>query len=91
MPAFREGIKQHEAEIRAIVVKRSVPTFQNTIEPLEFGGQLLKTVSSVFFNLHSADTNDALDKIANEITPILSDHEDNIYMLPMDALPLIGL
>jgi len=80
MPAFREGIKQHEAEIRAIVVKRSVPTFQNTIEPLEFGGQLLKTVSSVFFNLHSADTNDALDKIANEITPILSDHEDNIYM-----------
>ena len=80
MPAFKEGIKQHQAEVTAIANNKNAATFSNTIEALEFSGVLLKKVSSVFFNLHSADTNDGLDKIANEITPILSEHNDNIYL-----------
>ncbi len=80
IPAFKEGIKQHQAEVTAIANNKNAPTFNNTIEALEFSGVLLKKVSSVFFNLHSADTNDGLDKIANEITPVLSEHNDNIYL-----------
>ena len=83
MPAFKEGIKQHQAEVTAIANNKNAATFSNTIEALEFSGVLLKKVSSVFFNLHSADTNDGLDKIANEITPILSEHNDNIYLNEM--------
>lgn len=80
MPAFTEGIKQHQAEIDSIVNNPEAPTFANTIEKMEFAGVLLEKVSSVFFNLQSADTNDKLDKIAEEITPKLTEHKDNIYM-----------
>ena len=80
MPAFKEGIKQHQAEVTAIANSKNAPTYHNTIEALEFSGVLLKKVSSVFFNLHSADTNEGLDKIATEITPILSEHNDNVYL-----------
>ena len=80
MPAFNEGIKQHQAEVEAIANSKEKATFANTIEKLDFSGDLLKKVSSVFFNLYSCNTNDGMEKIANEITPILSDHNDNIYL-----------
>ncbi len=80
MPAFEEGIKQHQAEIDAIAENTEEPTFANTIEAMEFSGDLLNKVSSVFFNLQSADTNDELNKIAQEITPKLTEHNDNIYL-----------
>ena len=80
MPAFQEGIKQHEAEIDAIANNKKAPTFDNTIAEIDYCGDLLKKVSSVFFNLYSADTNEGMEKIATEITPILSDHNDNIYL-----------
>jgi len=80
MPAFKEGIKQQQVEVTDIANRKEIPTFDNTIGALEFSGKLLKKVSTVFFTLHSADTNDGLDKIANEITPILSEHNDNIYL-----------
>jgi len=80
MPAFQEGIKQHEAEIDAIANNKKAPTFDNTIAEMDYCGDLLKKVSSVFFNLYSADTNEGMEKIATEITPILSDHNDNIYL-----------
>ncbi len=80
MPAFKEGIKQHQAEIDAIANNSEAPTFDNTIAALDFSGDLLKKVSSVFYNLYSADTNEGMDKIANEISPILSEHNDNLYL-----------
>ena len=80
MPAFKEGIKQHQAEVEAIANNTAAPTFENTIEKLEFSGELLKKVSSVFFNLYSCNTNEGMEKIATEISPILSEHNDNIYL-----------
>jgi len=80
MPAFKEGIKKHAEEVIAIAESKEAPTFDNTISALDFSGELLKKVSSVFFNLYSCNTNEGMEKIATEITPILSDHNDNIYL-----------
>ena len=80
MPAFKEGIKLHQAEVEAIANNTETPTFYNTIEKLEFSSELLKKVSSVFFNLYSCNTNEGMEKIATEITPVLSEHNDNIYL-----------
>ncbi|MFV0391410.1 MAG: M3 family metallopeptidase [Paludibacteraceae bacterium] len=80
MPAFEEGIKQHQAEIDSIANSSEAPTFANTIEAMEYSGELLNKVSSVFFNLQSAETNDEMEKIAQEITPKLTEHNDNIYL-----------
>ena len=80
MPAFTEGMKQHQAEIDSIANNPKAPTFANTIEKMDFSGELLKKVSSAFFNVQSADTNDDLDSIAKEITPELTAHNDNIYL-----------
>lgn len=80
MPAFKGGIKQHQAEIDSIANNPAVPTFDNTIAAMDFSGDLLKKVSSVFFNLYSCNTNEGMEKIATEITPILSEHNDNIYL-----------
>lgn len=80
MPAFTEGMKQHQAEIDSIANNPEAPTFANTIEKMDFSGELLKKVSSAFFNVQSADTNDDLDSIAKEITPELTAHNDNIYL-----------
>ena len=80
MPAFKEGIKKQQAEIEAIAESKESPTFENTIVKMEFSGDFLSKVSSVFFNLQSADTNDDLNKIAQEITPQLTEHNDNIYL-----------
>ena len=80
LPAFKEGIKQQTAEVNAIADSKDAPTFDNTIAALDFSGELLKKVSSVFFNLYSCNTNEGMEKIANEITPVLSDHNDNIYL-----------
>ena len=52
MPAFTEGIKQHQAEIDSIANNPAAPTFDNTIAAMDFSGDLLKKVSSVFFNLY---------------------------------------
>lgn len=80
MPAFKEGIKKHQAEIDSIADSKDAPTFDNTIAAMDFSGELLKKVSSVFFNLYSSNTNKEMDKIANEISPVLSEHNDNIYL-----------
>jgi len=80
LPAFKEGIKQQQTEYDAIANNKEAPTFENTIEALESSGVLLNKVSAVFFNLHSAETNEELNEIANEVTPLLSEHSDNLYL-----------
>lgn len=80
MPAFEEGIKQHQAEIDAIADSNEEPTFANTIEALDYSGQLLSKVSSVFFNLYSSNSNEDMEKIATDVSPKLSEHNDNLYL-----------
>ena len=80
LPAFREGIKQQEAEIQAIIDNPEAPTFSNTIEAMEKSGQLLNKVSYVFFNLREANTNDSLNAIAEEIMPEITAHTDGINL-----------
>ena len=80
LPAFEEGIKQHQAEIDSIASNPEAPTFANTIEAVEYSGELLSKVSAVFSNLQSAETNDEMDSIAKIVTPKLTEHSDNIYL-----------
>lgn len=80
MPAFIEGMKQEQNEIAAIVNNPAAPSFENTIAALEKSGALLTKVDNVFYVLKSADTNDEMQKIAKEIAPLTSKHEDDILM-----------
>lgn len=80
MPAFKEGIKEQDEEIRVITDDQTPPTFENTIEALDLSGGLLSKVSLVFFNLESAETNADLQEINAEVAPLLSEHNDNIYL-----------
>ncbi len=80
MPAFEEGMKQHNAEIDAIVNNAETATFANTIEALDGSGDLLTRVANVFFNIKEAHTNEEMDKIAGSIAPLLSQHNDAINL-----------
>jgi peptidyl-dipeptidase Dcp len=80
MPAFLQGIKQHEAEIEMISGNTAAPDFENTIVALDRSGELLAKVSGVFYNLTSSNTNDELQAIAKEISPVLTNHYDNILL-----------
>ncbi|MDX6190216.1 M3 family metallopeptidase [Flavobacterium sp. Fl-318] len=79
-PAFQEGITQAKAEIDAIVDNPETPTFENTILTLEYSGDILDRISSIFFNLNSAETNDEMQKIAQEVSPLLSDFGNDITL-----------
>jgi len=79
-PAFDEAIKVHNLEIDTIVNNSDKATFQNTIVALENAGRLLNNVSTVFYNLNSANTNDSIQAIAKDLAPILSSHSDEISM-----------
>ncbi len=79
-PAFLQSIEDARAEIDAITNNTESPTFENTIEALEFSGQQLDRISSVFFNLNSAETNEEIQKIAQEISPLLSEFGNDITL-----------
>jgi len=80
MPAMREGIIQHQAEIDTIANSTEHPTFENTILAVEYSGELLDKVTEVFFSLNSAVTNEQMQAIAKEAAPLLSEHGDNITL-----------
>ncbi|MGB3152571.1 MAG: M3 family metallopeptidase [Maribacter sp.] len=79
-PAFLQAMDNARKEIDAITSNTEVPSFKNTIEALEFSGQQLDRISSVFFNLNSAETNEEIQKIAQEISPILSEFGNDITL-----------
>lgn len=79
-PAIREGMKQQNKEIEAIINHPQAATFQNTILPLEQSGRLLERTSTVFGNLLSAETNDDLQELAKTIMPLLTEHGNNIHL-----------
>ena len=79
-PAIDKGIKDHMAEINKIVKIKAVPTFENTILPLEESGRLLSRVAAVFYNLQSAESNDEMLEIAQRIQPKLSAHSNEVSL-----------
>ncbi len=79
-PAFLQAMKDARAEIDAITANSAAPTFENTIEALEFSGQQLDRISSIFFNLNSAETNEEIQKIAQEVSPLLSEFGNDITL-----------
>jgi peptidyl-dipeptidase Dcp len=80
LPAIEEGIKQQKVEIVAIIENNEKPDFTNTIEAIEKSDQLLTKVTSVFYNLNSANTNDEMQRIAKILSPMLSKHRDDINL-----------
>jgi peptidyl-dipeptidase Dcp len=79
-PAIITLIEEARKEIDAITSNSDAPTFENTIEALEFSGQQLDRVTSVFFNLNSAETNEDIQKIAQEISPLLTEFGNDITL-----------
>lgn len=82
LPAFYEGCTQQLAEVQKILDTPGAATFENTIVALEKSGQMLMRTLLVFFNKSSSDTNDALDKIEEEMAPKLAAHQDAINLNP---------
>ena len=80
MPAFKEGMKQQNEIIEQIVGTKESPSFENTILALETSGVLLNRVSSVFFSLGSANTNDEIQTIEEDLSPKLAAQRDGIYL-----------
>lgn len=79
-PAIKKGIEIAKAEIDAIVNNKALPTFENTTVALDFTGEKLNRITSIFFNLNSAETNDAIQKIAQEVSPWLSEFRNDITL-----------
>ena len=79
-PAIMRAIAEARAEIDAIAESTDLPTFDNTIAALDFAGQHLDRVSSIFFNLNSAETNAEIQKIAQEISPLLTEFSNDITL-----------
>lgn len=79
-PAIMKGIEEEDEVIDSIVNNTDTPTFENTIEALENSGELLSKVTEVFFNLLSAETTDEMDELAQKLSPILSEHGNNIML-----------
>lgn len=82
IPAFEQAMAEAKAEIQSIIDNPAAPTFENTIEAMTFSGMHLDRISSIFFNLHSAETSDELEKIAQEIAPKLSQFGNDITLNP---------
>nr|WP_321237431.1 M3 family metallopeptidase [uncultured Psychroserpens sp.] len=80
LPAFLKAIDKARAEIDTITSNPETPSFENTIEALDFSGEELDRLSSIFFNLNSAETNEDIQKIAQEVSPLLSEFSNDITL-----------
>ena len=80
LPAFKIAIEKAKNEIDAIVNNTESASFENTIEALDYSGEELDRISSIFFNLNSAETNDEIQKIAQEVSPLLSEFSNDITL-----------
>jgi len=80
LPAFKKAIENAKNEIDQIVENSALPNFENTIEALDYTGEQLDRISSIFFNLNAAETNDAIQKIAQEVSPLLTEFSNDIAL-----------
>ncbi len=79
LPAITEAIQLAKLDI-AKIKSESLPTFENTIEALDRSGKKLGLISAIFFNLNSAETSDEIQRLAREISPLLTDHSNDILL-----------
>lgn len=79
-PAIKKAIELARKEIEEIVENKAKPTFENTTVALDFTGEKLNRITSIFFNLNSAETNDEIQKIAQEVSPWLSEFRNDITL-----------
>lgn len=79
-PAIVEGIAITKKEIATITTNSAAPTFENTVEALEFAGSTLDRITSIFFNLNSAETSEEMQKIAQEVSPLLTELANDITL-----------
>ena len=79
-PAIEKAIELGKKDIKEITKNSNKPDFKNTIEALERSGKQLDIISNIFFNLNSAETSDEMQKIAQEISPMLSAYGDDILL-----------
>ena len=78
IPAIQAGIEQQKKEIEDIVNNQDAPTFDNTILPLEFSGEILRKVSGVLYNVSETDRTPALDSVMELAIPMMTEHSDNL-------------
>ena len=79
-PAFKKGIEEQNQNIQAIIDNKQEPDFENTIVALDNSDPILSRVSAIFFNMTDAETTDELTQLSIKIAPVLSEHNDNIYL-----------
>ncbi|MBR6857382.1 MAG: M3 family metallopeptidase [Bacteroidaceae bacterium] len=84
LPAFQEAFRQGKQEIDSIVANPDAPTFQNTIEALEYSGSLVNKVGAIFYNLLEADATDELQDIAEKVSPLQTEY--SMYISLNDKL-----
>ena len=80
LPAFRKAIESAKNEINQIVENKATPSFENTIETLDYTGEQLDRISSIFFNLNAAETNEEIQKTAQEVSPLLTEFSNDVAL-----------
>jgi len=80
LASFAKAIESAKHEIDLIVKNEETPTFENTIEALDYTGEQLDRISSIFFNLNAAETNDEIQKIAQEVSPLLTEFSNDVAL-----------
>lgn len=80
LPAFDVAIAETKAEVQQIIDNPATPDFANTIVALDLAGEKLERIKGIFFNLNSAETNDEMQSIAQEVAPKLSDFSNDITL-----------
>ena len=80
LPAFKKLIEDTNKEIDSITSQSQAPTFENTVEALERTGEQLNLVSGIFFNLNSAETNDQIQQLAQEVSPLLTNFKNDLLL-----------
>lgn len=82
VPAVEMGVLQQQSEIDAIIANSEAPTFENVVVAYERSGAILDRVTMVLFNVSESDATESLQKIVEEVLPMMSEHSDNIFMNP---------
>ena len=80
LPAFEAAMAEHDKEIQTIIDNAEAPTFDNTIAALDYSGQTLTKVAGVFYNMMAANTSEELQKVNEQIGPMMATHSDNVSM-----------
>ena len=84
IPAVKAGIEEQNKELEAILNNQDAPTFENTVAAYELSGKTLTKTTAVLFNLQETEGSDEMNKVVEEATALMTEHEDNISMMDVD-------